>query len=148
MDVVSALDPAVRAALGEHTARLKHDLGKYVSLQARWLPPDASPDERRAALAADLLTTRRGPEGEVDAVALWRELRRPLVGEADLDGGGRADIAADPAVAAIDAAMVVLEGLVPALRAGTAADADVRRGAEAAATVAEACRDLHRRVRG
>lgn len=64
----------------EAAARARHDLGKYISFQARWLEPGAPVDALRDALREDLLRTRKGPDGVVTAAALWRELREPLVG--------------------------------------------------------------------
>ena len=62
----------------EYLVRLKHDLGKYIAFQVRYLPPGASASERREALAADLLGTRRGPEGVRDAPSVWAEFRATL----------------------------------------------------------------------
>jgi hypothetical protein len=74
-------------SLLEAAARARHDLGKYVSFQARWLGPDSPPETLREALRADLLETRKGPDGAQDASTLWRTLRVPLVpaGVAHLD---------------------------------------------------------------
>jgi hypothetical protein len=63
----------------EAAARARHDLGKYVAFQARWLEPDAPVEALREALREDLLRTRKGPDAVVDAAALWRELRVPLL---------------------------------------------------------------------
>jgi hypothetical protein len=145
---MESLDPDTRASLGEHVARIKHDLGKYVAFQVRWVAPDADLAARRAALAQDLLATRRGPQGEVDAASLWAEVRRPLVGDEPLPNGARADLRGDPAVVLIDGAMAELQPLLAGLRDGSADEEAVRIGTEAALRVAEACRDLHRRVLG
>ncbi len=101
-----------------------------------------------AALAADLLGTRRGPEGEKDAASLWKEVRKALVGEEPLANGATADLSADGAVLVVDAAIAEVASVLGALRDGTAGEDDVRLGTEAALRVAEACRDLHRRVLG
>lgn len=148
MDVIDSLDPATRAALREHVARIKHDLGKYVAFQVRWVADDAPLDDRRAALATDLLATRRGPEGATDAETLWSGVRPGLVGAEALANGARVDLSADPAVTAIDASMAVIADVLAALRDARAGEDDVRRGTAAALRVAEACRDLHRRVTG
>ena len=58
----------------EALARIRHDLGKYVVLQQRWLPPGATDGERRAAVLADVLETRRSPRSTDDAVAVWAGL--------------------------------------------------------------------------
>ena len=131
-------------ALVQHCARIKHDLGKYVAFQVRWVAADAPLAERCAALEADLKATRRGPDGTVDAPTLWRELRAPLVGDVALADGTTVDLSAEPLVATIDAAMATITAVISALDAGTVGDVDVDRGTDAAKTVAEACRELHR----
>jgi len=147
MDALDHLDPAARAGLAEHVSRLKHDLGKYVAFQIRWLPPDASLEDRRGALAADLLCTRRGPDGEQDATSLWRAFRAGLVGEQELGPGVRVDLSDDAAVRRIDAAMTEIDAVSALLRAGEADEGAVDRGMDAALRVAEAARDLFTRVR-
>ena len=141
------LDAPTLTALSEHVARIKHDLGKYVAFQIRWLGPDAAFEERRDALAADLLATKRGPEGEIDAAALWAHFRPALVGQEALGGDTRADLSGDPSVRAIDEAMATVAEVAAALREGRANEEDVHRGSEAALAVADACRELQRRVR-
>lgn len=140
-----ALDPDTRTDLVAHLARVRHDLGRYVVFQQRWVAEGAGESERREALIADLLGTRRGPEGTVDAAALWAELRRPLVGEAPLPGGGRVDLAGDPDLARLDAAMGAVAEAIDGLRAGGAIDLDAtgRWAAEVAAT----CDSMWRRWR-
>jgi len=105
--------------------RVRHDLGKYVHLEARWLDHEAPVEELREALAHDLLRTRRGPQGDEDCVQLWARLR-PSVATMNLD-----DI--DRLVADAGRGMVRLEAL----------DArGLRELAEVARTLAEACRRL------
>lgn len=141
------MGPALRAALVEHVRRLRHDLGKYVQLQVRWLPPEASLAERREAVCADLLRTRRGPGGVVGAAELWARSRGALVGEGRLAGQAtRVDLSRDPSVRALDAAMERLRELQPELEAGTANAAQVDDAAELAGSIARAVRDLHRRL--
>lgn len=124
-------------ALSEPLARLRHDLGRYVSLQVRWLGDDPDPDALREALAADLLQTRRGPSGAVDALAVWGELRPAL-----------AELAGDPDFARIEVGMAGVARAIDGLRAGDLDRDGVRRGAAAAAEVADACRALWARARG
>lgn len=142
---VLALDPDTRTDLVAHLARVRHDLGRYVVFQQRWVAENAGETERRDALTADLLATRRGPEGTVDAAALWADLRRPLVGEVPLIGGARVDLTGDPDLSRLDVAMVAVAGVIAALRGGGAVDLDA--GARAAAEVAAACDAMWRRWR-
>jgi hypothetical protein len=66
--------------LQEALAAARHDLGKYVAMNVRWLPEDASAEDLRSALVADLCRTKES-EGKVEsAVELWQRLRRDLVG--------------------------------------------------------------------
>ena len=67
----------------EAAQRVRHDLGKYVHLEARWLGEDADAGEYRDALRTDLLRTRRGPTGDEDCLSLWARLR-PTVMDFDL----------------------------------------------------------------
>lgn len=146
-DPVDRLDDAQLAAVLDHVSRLKHDLGKYVSLQVRWLAPDASSAERRDALAADLLSTRRGPDGEQDAASVWAEFRPGLVARAELAGGATADLTGAPELEALDAAMGRVERVAGLLRAGSASEDDIDDGEAAAREVADSCRTLFRRLR-
>ncbi len=141
------LDLEMRRAVVDHVARIKHDLGKYVAFQIRWLAEDASDADRRDALAADLLATRRGPEGTVDAPRVWAMARSGLVGQQPLIGERRADISDEPLLAEIDAQMAIIEQVIVALRNDTASTQDITRGTQAAFAVADACRSLQRRVR-
>ena len=110
-------------------ADIRHDLGKYVVFEARFAGPDASVEERRAALRADLLATRRGPRGVEPAWAVWARLRP-------------AELAGDPDVERIDAALAALRGVD---LDGDAAE--LERAAALAAEVAEATRRLDARAR-
>lgn len=61
------------AALLDALLDLKHDLGKHLLLPLSLLPKDAVPvDVARAAQNA-LQRTRRGPQGEQSARALWND---------------------------------------------------------------------------
>lgn len=116
--------------LVEHVRRLRHDLGKYVSLQVRWLGDDPDPAALREALVQDLAHTRRGPDGSRTAPQVWAEFRSRLI-EA-LPGNAR--------VYAIESAMVQIEALLPHL--GALDDAQVDAGVAAGAEVSAACRAL------
>jgi hypothetical protein len=128
------------AALLEQVSRLKHDLGKYVRFQGRWLPPDAGLDARREALATDLLHTRRGPDGSVDALQVWADFAPALEG------------LEHPELTRVRDGMAALRPVLTALRdaeaAGRPVDAGVvEAGERAAETVADAVRRLARAVR-
>ena len=135
-----------RAALAAHAARLKHDLGKYVALQQRWLGPDPDIAALRDALASDVLSTRRGPAGTVDALTVWAEFRPALVGEVEVADGVRVDLSDDEEFRAVDEAMDVLSRSAAALRHGAADDEVIREGHRAALRVADGCRALERRL--
>jgi hypothetical protein len=64
----------------EAALSVRHDLGKYVCFEARWLDETASAAELRAALQADLGHTRRGPAGDEDCTAVWARLRPDVAG--------------------------------------------------------------------
>jgi hypothetical protein len=80
---------------------LRHDLGKYIQFEQRFLEEPVGESALRRALCADLLATRRGAQGSEAAWQVW-ERQRP----AALDG--------DPDVARIDACMVQLLAFDPA----------------------------------
>lgn len=63
----------------EAAERVRHDLGKYVHLEARWLGEDANEGELREALASDLLRTRRDPSGDQRCDEVWARLRPSVV---------------------------------------------------------------------
>ncbi len=66
----------------EAANQVRHDLGKYVHLEARWLGEDSSEVDVREALVTDLRRTRRGPSGDESCVDLWARLR-PAVADFD-----------------------------------------------------------------
>ena len=140
------LTPALRTALAEHAARLKHDLGKYVALQQRWLGDEASDDEVWAARQSDLLSTRRGPDGRQDAVAVWGEFSPELLGVRPFPSGV-VNLSSDPDVAAIVRAMQVIADGLDDLRNRPAQLALQEQLKGAALKVADACRRLARRAR-
>ncbi len=142
-----ALPGELRRDVAEHLQRLRHDLGKYVSLQVRFLGEGAAPEARREALAADLLQTRRSPDGAVDAYTLWAERRPVLVGEAPLPGGDFVDLRQDVDLQRLDGAMAHIRTVIGALRAGAVDDAQLDEAIEAARQVTEACRSLAARAR-
>jgi len=66
--------------LHELALRIAHDLGKYATLQARWLAPDAPFGEQVDAARADLLRTASGPDGTRDAASIAQPSIGPLRG--------------------------------------------------------------------
>ena len=63
----------------ELTGRAKHDLGKYIAFECRWLPDDCSEDDLLIALQSDILRTASGPSVVKSAFEIWNELRPSLV---------------------------------------------------------------------
>lgn len=88
---------------------------------------------------ADLLSTRRGPDGTLDALAVWSGFRAGLVGDKPLEPGLVADVRGDPRFDELDRAMDDLAGHIHALRTGSC---DLSAARLAALRVADACRDL------
>lgn len=132
-----SIEAELRRALRDHAARIKHDLGKYVAFQARWLPVDPPAEELRAALEADLLSTRRGPGATLDALAVWQSFRAPLVGESLLEGEFTVDLRDQAHFSLLDDAMTDLATYVLALQSQSALDLGDARAA--AMRVADAC---------
>lgn len=135
-------------ALHELLARLKHDLGKYVALQQRWLPEGASHHDSEQALRADLLQTRRGPSGSQNAVSVWGEFRGQLLGQGPLADGSRVDGSTDVDVCSIDEHMATIAIVIANLGKNEPLSADqIRDGFAAADAVARACQRLNKRAR-
>jgi len=147
MPVLDDLPPELAPALAALTARLKHDLGKYIAFAARWLPEHASAKDQLEALTADLLHTRRGPDGIQDATSVWQAYAGVLTGAVPLDGQHTLDLSDDPDVHAIEQAMTDLEPVVAALRSDDPVPADLlARGLDLSREVSTRCRTLHRRA--
>lgn len=119
-------------ALLEAVARARHDLGKYVALQARCLEPGASADELRAVLNADLNHTRSSPDAS--CAELWAGLRGPLI-----DAGlGHAELTA------LDATILTLAER--GARLGELPAAALHETAAIAIDLGEHLRGLHRQL--
>lgn len=126
------LDELARAdlePLEERLADLRHDLGKYIRFETRFAEGGADVEALRAALRADLLSTRRRGSEVEPASAVWARLRPP-------------ELADDPDVREIDLAM---SALATVDLGGT--EADLRRAAALTSRVSEATRRLHARAR-
>ena len=61
--------------LMEDLADIRHDLGKYLTLGARFLGPEPGVADLREALKGDLLRTARRTSGDETAWELWARLR-------------------------------------------------------------------------
>jgi len=140
-----AQDPGQQQELLEYVERLRHDLGKYIAFQLRWLPAQPSTEELRLALVADLAQTHRSAAQVESGPQIWRRSRPALVGEAPLPGGALADLSADPDLRAIDEAMAVIGELIPQLE--HAGLRQLQAGAIAARAVASALSRLRGRLR-
>ena len=124
-------------SLLEAAERAKHDLGKYIAFQARWLPESAGRQDWQDGLVSDLLQTRRGPAGTVDAVTLWKRLR-PGLGE--LEG--------DPDLLEVDDAMKTIDRSLDDLRADRLSVEALQALGGTAKRVAHHLSVLHKRLRG
>ena len=120
----------------EHAARAKHDLGKYVAFQARWLGDDAEAGELLEALRQDVLATRRSDAETLSAPELWAQLRAPL-----------AEHLADAELSPIDAGVARLSAAAPGLTAGSLSLAELHHVADDARVVARELAALTRRLR-
>ena len=140
-------DPTPRALAD----RLRHDLSRYLAFQSRCVESQADPGLLRDVLADDLLRTRRGPDGTLDAAQIWAPLRDSL---AHLEAQGGV-AGAERAIADLRACMSQVEDLVTKLRAETLSDQDlpeahacVIRASDAAQAASRALRDLPEAARG
>ena len=114
-------------ALVEQLVDIRHDLGKYITFEVRFLGADPQDEELREALKSDLYSTLRRGEHVLSAWDVWEKLRPDV-----LEG--------DPDVVAIDEALLMLRGV----------DLDQQRAdlwgaVETTRVVGEAARNLHRR---
>ena len=133
--------PALKVRLGD----LRHDLGKYVVFQLRWLPPEPSEDDLREALEADLARTRSGGGRIESAPAIWARLRLGLVGLEPLIDGSVVELGADADLLAIDAAIATIADTLP--RLAQAQRPELERARQAALDAADATRRLLKRAR-
>ena len=124
-------DPLLAAA-----ERAKHDLGKYIAFQVRWMPHDADAQQWREGLVSDLLNTRRGPSGTEDAVSIWGRLRPALAS------------IAEPEIQGVDEAMAQIEEQLPGLQAASLTIEEMQALAETAKRVASHLSALHKKLRG
>ncbi len=126
---VEALDGPALQELWPLLEDLRHDLGKYIAFETRFLGAEAPEEELRRALRSDLLATRRGSAGVESAAQIWARLRPE-------------QLADDPDVRTVDGALTALGE----------ADLEValdglRSLAGLAQQVRQATRSLHERAR-
>jgi hypothetical protein len=139
-------EPTARASLASHLQRLKHDLGKYVAMQQRWLGPDPPASELLDALRTDLLSTRRDPKGVRNAVEVWGDFSPALLGQEPNSAGELFDLRRDPDMRSLMAAMAEISAALPLLELGELDIEQVQALNQASLAVAEACRTLARRA--
>lgn len=124
----------------ELTARAKHDLGKYIGFESRWLADDCSDHELLTALQSDIIRTASGPVQVKSAFDIWRGLYSPLVSAVGSDS-----------VEPIERLMTELEQFLPLLGASSAPDGcrgDLDRVRVVAQAVGKALSVLHKETRG
>lgn len=73
-----ALDVNIESP-AEITAMAKHDLGKYIAFESRWLSDDCSDEELIQALQSDILRTANSPSQVKSAFDIWEDIRPALV---------------------------------------------------------------------
>ncbi|MEM6925657.1 MAG: hypothetical protein AAF602_01915 [Myxococcota bacterium] len=142
--------PGALAPLSIALRRLRHDLGKSMSLQLRFAGSQASPVDLVEALQQDVLHTRRDPRGSRSASELFDEAGRWLTGEADLPGasGLRVDLSADPVLRRLAEIIEVLRAHETAIASGAIRDEVLQRLVGLAHEGTARCRELGDRYRG
>lgn len=113
--------------LVEDLADLRHDLGKYIIFETRFIEDRDDIDALRAALARDLLQTHERKGKPMTCWQVWERLRPP-------------ELAKDPDVVAIERLLSALKAL------DLADDGALPRARTLAADVAEATRRLYQRA--
>jgi hypothetical protein len=119
----------------EVAAAARHDLGKYMIFQLRWVGREGALADVREALESDLLRTRDGPGGTASAATIWMELRDTL---APFDPG---------AVTRLDEGMALVAEQMPELADGTLEDTEIRALAQLAWSLSEQLEALYRRAK-
>ena len=72
---LAATTPAHSFQLLDQVDDLRHDLGKYISFETRFVGPDAEVETLRRALKADIFETHRRGNQVESAWELWARLR-------------------------------------------------------------------------
>ena len=124
----------------ELTGRVKHDLGKYIAFESRWLPADCSEEDLLTALQSDILRTASGPAVVKSAFQIWNGLRASLVSAVGSD-------AVDP----IQQLMNDLEQFLPLLEVSKAPPGcldELQKVREIAKSIGAALSVLHKETKG
>ncbi len=114
--------------LVEDLSELRHDLGKYIGFECRFVGEDGETEALRAALRTDLLQTHRGRRGVESCWQLWARLEP-------------ADCAGEPELGVISSALASLSEVDL-----DGSREELLRGVALARQVTEATRSLHRRA--
>jgi len=146
LDFGTALSSAARDELLEWGLRLRHDVGKYVTMQQRWLGEEATLHDRCEALLIDVMQTRRGDSTE-DLFALWAQFEGVLCGVVCLSDGTRVDLTEDGDILAIKSNVSLLVDVVRGLSNEQPDPILVERGERATREISKACRSVSRRLR-
>ena len=120
--------------LSEAAARARHDLGRYVALQTRFVGVDGEEADLLAALESDLLHTRRSPGATLGVAEVWAACR------GDLEPAGPA------LLAPVDAVVAALADR--AARLTTLDAVGLRATAALALRCAEVVKELQRALAG
>jgi len=139
MDGHPSPGPAEARALAEIAARVRHDLGRYLALQCRWLSTGSSLEERRAALTDDLLATARGPAGSRDALQVAAPILEALEGVGGWPADARPmDLRSVTEVEGLCLAIRALRPTLAAIRDGSLTDEQLDRAVEQAIATSDA----------
>lgn len=114
--------------LTEDLSDLRHDLGKYITFEVRFLGADPETEALRAALRADVLQTHKRGDEHATAWQVWARMRPAL-----LEG--------DPDVARIEESLAALARVNL-----TGSRAELEEAAALAGEVAAATRSLFKRA--
>ena len=125
---------------------LKHDIGKYITMQRRWMAPEHSFDDRVSALRADILETRRSGDSVSSAVEVWREFEPRLCGKEAIYGDVYVRLSDDPDISIIRVNMATLADVIAPLTTGQITEEQVTSGEQLADDIAQACRSFYRRA--
>ena len=68
---IAATDPESLAELLDQVDDLRHDLGKYIGFETRFVGLDANDEDLRRALKSDIFETHRRGDQVESAWAMW-----------------------------------------------------------------------------